>query len=82
MDNPTGLDFIPAGAITGKKEIGRKRRPGGNKSRQAEVYTDEHVHTRRGLVPLSLQARAILPAEGKNVRGVNIRDRDSRGEKR
>jgi hypothetical protein len=35
-----------------------------------------------GLIPLSLQARAILLTEGRNVKGIAVKNRDSRGEKR
>jgi 3',5'-cyclic-AMP phosphodiesterase len=69
LDNLAGLDFIPAGAINGEKEIGERNAGSWNKSRPGRVYHHEHVHTRRGLVPLSLQARAILPIDGQNVRG-------------
>jgi hypothetical protein len=64
-----------------KKEIPEEKAPPGNKTPPGRVYANEHVHTRRELVPLSLQARAILPTEGQNVRGIAVRNRDSRGEK-
>jgi len=64
-----------------KKEIGEGNAGKRNKSRPVRVYHHEHVHTRRGFAPLSLQARAILPIDGQNVRAIAVRNRDSRGEK-
>jgi hypothetical protein len=54
MDNLTGLDFIPAGVIKGKKRKLGRRHPQGNKTQAGSVYHHEHVHTWRGLAPLSL----------------------------
>jgi hypothetical protein len=65
-----------------EKELPQENVGEGNKSAPGGVYPNEHVHTRRGLVPLSLQARAILPIDGRNVRGIAVGNRDSRGEKR
>jgi hypothetical protein len=73
MDNLAGLDFIPAGAIIGEKRKLRRKHPQGNKTRAGRVYPNEHVHTRRGLAPLSLQVRAILPPDGQNVKGMRPR---------
>src|SRR6202035_1760676 len=74
--------LFPQRRLKVKKEILRECRPPGNKRRLGRVYLHEHVHTRRGFDPLSLQARAILPAGGQNVKGIAARNRDSRGEKR
>jgi hypothetical protein len=54
VDNLTGLDFIPAGVIKGEKRKLGRRHPQGNKTQAGSVYHHEHVHTWRGLAPLSL----------------------------
>jgi hypothetical protein len=69
---PPASILFPTGQIKVKKNLYRKTASLGNKSPPGRVYPHEHVHTRRGLVPLSLQARAILPREGRNVRGMAV----------
>ena len=74
--------LFPPGRLRVKKDTKQENVTGRNKTLPSRVYPYEHVHTRRGLDPLSLQARAILLTEGRNVKGIAVRNRDSRGEKR